>query len=585
MSEKASLKEVVKPKYRRKTVIRDQDLDLVLVIPVTPSKSGEDKLEPRTYISRGAEPSGKGKVLELYLLEPIIHRATDITSSVSKDIIESSKFIPLNYITRVQYIIKPYTKITLLNVEKKMCPEYETMSNIIENTLKNIPSIEIEKYEAIKRFSIDKLINTKVKISLNVFNYIEKPRLIFYQPYKIKAKHGKINVEVGVKTLELLSSKSSSENPVYEKPVEDILEYFFSASLSGIVMNRPYLILAEKPEDEKYSYIELLKRLLRELYRIYIGGLPRPFDLETSFEEVKLEVEAGGRINVIDMDAVFPKGIGRNAIKYIVDRLRELYSQSLGFLVFYGSKKRLDEIRDLVEYRVLPSGVIYNRIIKPFNISIREEQGIFCLTNILWGKVKEFEHVEETVDLNAYAVTLEEEFYDKIFRLARDPDVIVKVEPSKRDEEGFSGESLLHYGVKAFVVKYLLEHEKVLETNISTEHSLGNIFIDVYVKHPEHGDLAIEVETLYGTVLPLLKLRKTIETRLSKGLKLWIVIPNPQFILFLKDLGKLREIYRRKYLDQIEFFTLDIYEQSLIPYPGIIERINQIVKSSKTKHT
>ena len=95
-------------------------------------------------------------------------------------------------------------------------------------------------------------------------------------------------------------------------------------------------------------------------------------------------------------------------------------------------------------------------------------------------------------------------------------------------------------------------------------------------QHPKYGDLAIEIETLYGTGLPLLKLRKTIESRISKGLKLWIIIPNPQLILFLKDIAKLGNIYRKKYPEHIKIFTLDIYSLKLIPLQEIIKKINTI---------
>ena len=200
----------------------------------------------------------------------------------------------------------------------------------------------------------------------------------------------------------------------------------------------------------------------------------------------------------------------------------------------------------------------------------------------MWGKIIDFEHIEEDIDLDTYTVMLEEEFYRKITELATDPKSIVRVEPSRRDEEKLGGESILHYGIKAFVVRYLIEQENIPEYNIFTEYEIGDIIVDVFVKHPEYGDLAIEVETLYGTGLPLLKLRRTIDSRLSKGLKLWIVIPNTQFILFLKDLVQLRNIYREKFLDSIEFFTLDIYSCKLIPLPQLIKRLKQITRNTES---
>ena len=110
---------------------------------------------------------------------------------------------------------------------------------------------------------------------------------------------------------------------------------------------------------------------------------------------------------------------------------------------------------------------------------------------------------------------------------------------------------------------------------------MGDVVLDVFVKHPRYGDLAIEVESLYGTALPLLKLRRTIDSRLSKGLRLWIVIPNPQFVLFMRDLAKLRDIYKKKYLDSVELFTLDTYSQRLISFPEIIEKIKQLIGVQK----
>ncbi len=568
-----------KTKYRKKTVIKDQDLNVVIFIPISPDE--EHREETLAHTSVEETTFEKEKVLELHLVKPLIETPIEIGFNIDKDVIIPSQASPFNYVFLIKYNPKHSTKVAFLDVEKSIHPTLVTISSMIKDILKNVPFMEFIKPELIKKYDVEKSINTEVVPSTRVLNYIVHPRLTFRQPYNIK--HRDMDKEITVKTSESLSFISSVEPSHIGTLIEqkDVLERFFNLALSRMIIDRPLLIFAKKPKNERFEYIELLKRLLRELYRVYVGGLPNPADLRTSFEEVKLDVKAGKYIYVVDVDEVFSDEIEGDITRYIVDRLRELYSQGLGFLIFYGSKESLDNIKSLrirntsLWYRTIPSGRFFGKVLQPVEISVWEDPKTYNLANLVWGKVLDFEHIEENVDLDSYAVMLEEEFYRRIMELASDPNMIIKVEPSKRDKEKLDGETLLHYGIKAFVVKYLVEHENIPVHNIFTEYGIGNIVLDVFVKHPKHGDLAIEVETLYGTVLPLLKLRKTIDSRLSKGLKLWIVIPNIQFILFLRDLAILRSIYRKKYLDSIEFFTLDIYSQKLIPFSEIIEKLRQ----------
>jgi len=68
-----------------------------------------------------------------------------------------------------------------------------------------------------------------------------------------------------------------------------------------------------------------------------------------------------------------------DAVKYITDRLRELYSQGLGFLVFYGSKESLDNIKSLrtgntpLWYRTIPGGRFFGKVLQPVEISVWED--------------------------------------------------------------------------------------------------------------------------------------------------------------------------------------------------------------------
>jgi len=95
-------------------------------------------------------------------------------------------------------------------------------------------------------------------------------------------------------------------------------------------------------------------------------------------------------------------------------------------------------------------------------------------------------------------------------------------------------------------------------------------------KQPEHGDVAIEVETLYGTTIPPLKMKKRVESRLRKGLKMWIVIPNPQFMIYFKEISVLRAFYKKRYRDLVEFWTLDVKSQKLVSFKDLATKIKKL---------
>ena len=572
MKEEAML-ELERIRYRKKTVIKDQDLEVVIVIPISSEeKPGE---ETPTPVSAEEIESEKKEALEIFLVRPLIKRFAEIKSSIDRSIVVSTSVNPLNYVFPVMYNPKDFSKIALRDVEKSVHTA-STASSLIVDVLKKVPLIEFEKAEFVKMLKIEKVVDIEVEPSIKILDYVARPRPAFHQLHKIN--YVRVDKEVGAKILRIQSLaggvESASDEVLLEH--EDVVKYFFNASLSRMVMDRPFLILARKPMvfKERFEYIEFLKRLLRELYRVCAGGLPIPIDIRTAFEEVKLDVEAGKHIYVIDVDEAFQREVKDDVAKYVADRLRELYSQGLGFLIFYGSQDKLIKLKESLQK-------VLCKTVQPVEIAVLENWRIYGLANLVWGKVgfelAEIENMREDVDLDSYAVKLEEEFYRKIVKLASDLDIIISVEPSKRDEERLGGESLLHYGVKAFVVKYLKEHEKIPDHNIFTEYAIGDIVVDVYTKHSKYGDLAIEVETLYGTTIPLLKLRNTIEARLSKGLRLWIVIPNPQLMLFLTDISKLRSIYRKRYGEQVEFYTLDIEKGVLVKLSEIVKKVKQLI--------
>jgi hypothetical protein len=67
----------------------------------------------------------------------------------------------------------------------------------------------------------------------------------------------------------------------------------------------------------------------------------------------------------------------------------------------------------------------------------------------------------------------------------------------------------------------------------------------------------VEVETLYGTVV-----HKLVDVERAGKRKMWIVVSNPQAVIYLPLLLRTRRELRRKY--DVEFYTLDVTSRGLI---------------------
>ena len=132
-------------------------------------------------------------------------------------------------------------------------------------------------------------------------------------------------------------------------------------------------------------------------------------------------------------------------------------------------------------------------------------------------------------------------------------EVLYKTKPSAGERE-----SELHYLAKAFVVRYLAE--RVDPNCVETEEREDVAVFDVAVTCGGLQELVVEVETLYGTGTVVHKLVETVER--AGGRKMWIVIPNPQAVIYLPLLLRTRRELRRKY--DVEFYTLDVISRGLV---------------------
>lgn len=355
-------------------------------------------------------------------------------------------------------------------------------------------------------------------------------------------------------------------------------------SILGASSERPVVILAEKSDND---YIDALKLILREIYRIKVGGLPeakvivkegreveqtRPEDCIVVIDDKKDELfkfllskKSGVEKSIMIKDGRVTQKTAQTGIpkdemkkldmdKLLDERLSELYAQKFGFLVFYVTK----EIFDVLSQRIDPYEYKVKIIpIKLRKLSIEETKNI---SSMVWGFLK-YEGLE---NLSEYFGKYEKMFYEKLEKLSTIM-LAGDVKESAEDEEN-GKESDLHYLIKLFLVKYLREVEKI--ENLETETQIDGVIPDIYVpdKH-----LAIEVETLYGTgVKYLRKLGKTVEKYKDKRYELWLVLPNLQLLLFYKQILEVKNKFKDKV--QIKFWTLDLKNGRLVPLEEMLER-------------
>jgi len=352
-------------------------------------------------------------------------------------------------------------------------------------------------------------------------------------------------------------------------------------SIEGLIKvkpDRPVIIVAIKsPNDD---YIATLLSLLREIYRMKVGGLPIVRYIGTKAEKNIVEDEPirQGFIKVIDdSEADILKLIDRYKLK---DRLTELSGQGLSFLVFYVNEDKKDflltNLSSLRE-KIAPAKIV---VIKPSKLTAEQKRE---LARVTWGYVDP-EEISNYATLDKQFKLNEDEFNNVLEKIAtkREYAEIVREGNEVDLEEGEKeSESPLHYQLKAFIVHYLIEKENIPRENIETESNKGGIIPDIYV-NDKSKKWAIEVETFYGTgITPWRKLERTVEKYIMNKVtdevnEVWIVIPPLQTMLYLNDLvSKIKDLKGKGYNNFIKFYTVDLSKIELVSIEEIPRKISE----------
>ncbi|MGC8622145.1 MAG: hypothetical protein ACP5U0_09550, partial [Caldisphaera sp.] len=209
-------------------------------------------------------------------------------------------------------LIKPATMEKQINAFFKKEPIIEK-STIISN----IPLLALQalNYKPVNiHFGLEpqvlaKGISDEISLpkSISLASQLKKASINFREPQHIASKTISNEIPItlsgaikfGAVTLE--ESESDQElREAYE--LDDIYESEFLGGFTKIFPDRPLIMVAKKNKD--FEYIEFLKRVLREIYRVRVGGLPEPrhvSDKEDLIRPNPFEIGAGGRVFVIEL--------------------------------------------------------------------------------------------------------------------------------------------------------------------------------------------------------------------------------------------------------------------------------------------
>jgi len=360
-----------------------------------------------------------------------------------------------------------------------------------------------------------------------------------------------------------------------------INELSFATKLIG----RPVCIILPKKEDD--SFVDSVAIICREIYRIVKGGKPSPRLISKGLkEEIEGYLKAEGMIFIIDdsKSELLPDlGKIRSSedlfekvnIEMILDRLRELFSQDFGFIIFHVNKRWASQFANLLREKV---GYLADII--EVQVPDWQPQVKATLARACWGFV---EGEGDTFD--KIFGHCEKEFLDKLEKAKEDVELFHHI----REDKDASPE---HEAMKAIVVECLAgelgasnKHgviRMLKEREIETERELGGGRADIYVRSQRR---CVEIETFYGTGDPIDKLDKeTLQKYLDlkkRGYQVdcvdVVLLTGLHALLYAERLAKLAKIYHEQHHLKVNFYLPDLKEKKLISLRKVLHMLRESV--------
>lgn len=370
----------------------------------------------------------------------------------------------------------------------------------------------------------------------------------------------------GYSDVEEVRGEERVEKPSWTdlEPV-DVGELMFGKSLDRFFLDvsSPKLIIAAKPHNPSYGYVQFLAKVLRDVYRVFHGSIPLARyvqalnDVQTRLPWLPVQ----GSITVIDLGWGLTKAARIEVLSRIEERLREFVSQGPGFLVLYVDRGAVYDVEKLVEK-------VFNDVACPdvLEVAVDESRPLEEYLKVVafytgFASFEEFESVGSVDSLTMYL--------DAVARRVLAEVAVSEPRVSQRLSVCAEGEEIHRFWLRALVLKNLvLEGVRDESTYVCYRFARG-LDVDVYVRDR---DEAYVVETLTNARLVEARIRYVVSSLLGGFSRINLVIPNNVALLFPRRiLSTLREVCR--WGGYVELFTVDVVRQRLIPLKEFFEKL------------
>lgn len=482
---------------------------------------------------------------------------------------------------------------------------------------KSLPEISpVERVLYVPKLSIEGPPELTIRSEFDAAVHIDLSTRDKHAEYTVEGPTNEViemNIEEIMAEQEYTETSAAAEST--SEDLEDLFDFVIKPSygrFSEISPDRPIVLLLPKFEDDNYS--ATLQIICREIFHEIVGGLPEARRLSKEEKDKFDDLYAEGRIEFIDESATkyfesdlnkfksareWPNYLDWNKIR---NRLNEMYSQGFGFVIFHvpenligDFEKKIKEVSEDLKpqiIKVMPK-IVGNYVFKNFSPNIRLGVEIDSkkakyikrkISSAIWGFVtpKGDERWESGETFDNFFGACERAFHEKLRKIGESDIRINEGSKEKRIPvdilvNSAESESRQHYYMKVFVVKYLIEKLGYNKDEVKTEEEAKideKTIPDVRVR-----DVAIEIETLYGTGRPLGKIADTIKKYKNKNIELWLIVKNLDAIMYYRDLKKRAKAAKEELGVDVKFFTLNIERLELVPLEALkqfIERLNRI---------
>ncbi len=342
----------------------------------------------------------------------------------------------------------------------------------------------------------------------------------------------------------------------------DVGELLFGKSLDRFFLDlsSPKLIVALKPRDPRYSYVQFLVRMLRDAHRVFHGSLPMARYVQFANDvHARLPwLPVQGSVTVIDLSWGLTRSVRMELCSRIEERLREFVSQGPGFLVLYIEEPALHDIEKVVER-------VFNDVTCPdvLEVSIDESKPLNHYLRVVasylgFVSFEEFGSVKSVDSLTMYLDAAARRVLAEI--ATRDPSVVHRLSVCAENEE------VQRFWLRALVLKSLGSESASIHVCYRFARGLE---IDVYVRDRDEAYL---VETLTNARVVESRLRFAVSTVLGAFSKLNLVIPNGVLLLFSKRIvSTLRDLC--SWGGNVEIYGVDVARQRLVPMRELLELV------------